>query len=109
MKYIKVTLLIADELEYETKPLGAELTDEEKAEKEIKRIISGEDEPDTIMMQYTTKVKSYHERPMYIPKNLIGYFHESVTKGLTIIDLDGNDILVKESLSDIYKMMTDGD
>lgn len=108
-KYILLTLMIPNEWETETKRLGGEsLSEEELAERKIQRIISGEDEPDegnTVFMQYTASVKSYHERPIYIPKDFVGYFHTAEDDHYTVVDNRGVEVLVKESIEKVYQLL----
>ena len=96
--YLKLTMLIPQS---EYVPVGEqkELTEEEKQQKEIDRIINGEPElPQMQLLQYKQVIVSYDEYDYYCPVGKIQDVYESPSgTGIVINVGDEQEVLVKES------------
>src|SRR5690606_36414215 len=95
--YLKLTMLIPQS---EYVPVGEqkELTEEEKQQKEIDRIINGEPElPQMQLLQYKQVIVSYDEYDYYCPVEKVQDVYESPSGTGTVINVgDEQEVLVKE-------------
>lgn len=92
-QYIKLTALQGSLI-----PEEESLTPEEKHEREVNRIISGEDEDDHGLMVFT--YGDFKEYPLYIPIHTMGAIYG--TEQGSIVETDSGNFLVKESASEIF-------
>lgn len=94
--YIQLTMLQGSFI-----PEEEGLTPEEKHEREVKRIISGEDGDDHGLTIFT--YGDFKEYPLYIPTHTIGAIYG--TEQGSIVETDSENFLVKESASEIFDIM----
>lgn len=85
-------------------PESESLTEEEKQEKELRRIINGEDEQQGLPI-YT--FGDFTEHDLYVPVDLIDTFF-GVEQGSSISLGDGGAYLVKETPDEIFSLPESG-
>lgn len=96
--YIQLTVLQGSLV-----PEEESLTPEEKHEREVKRIISGEDGDDNGITVFT--YGNFKEYPLYIPIDTLGAIYG--TEQGSIVETESGNFLVKEEPSYIMEMLTD--
>lgn len=96
--YIQLTVLQGSLV-----PEEENLTPEEKHEREVKRIISGEDEDNHGLTVFT--YGNFKEYPLYLPIDTMGAIYG--TEQGAIVETESGNFLVKEEPSNIMEMLTD--
>lgn len=94
--YIQLTMLQGSLV-----PEEENLTPEEKYEREIKRIISGEDGDDHGITVFT--YGDFKEYPLYIPIDTLGAIYG--TEQGSIVETESGNFLVKEPAPKVFEML----
>lgn len=94
--YIQLTVLQGSLV-----PEEENLTPEEKHEREVKRIISGEDEDNHGITIFT--YGNFKEYPLYLPIDTLGAIYG--TEQGAIVETESGNFLVKESAPEIFEML----
>lgn len=94
--YIKLTILQGSLI-----PEEESLTPEEKHEREVNRIINGEDENNHGLQVFT--YGNFKEHPLYLPIDALGAIYG--TEQGSIVETESGNFLVKESAPEIFQMM----
>lgn len=94
--YIQLTMLQGSFI-----PEEEGLTPEEKHEREVKRIISGEEEDDHGMMVFT--YGDFKEYPLYLPVDTLGAIYG--TEQGSVVETESGNFLVKEPAPEIFNML----
>lgn len=96
--YIQLTMLQGSFI-----PEEEGLTPEEKHEREVKRIISGEDGDDHGLTIFT--YGDFKEHPLYIPIDTLGAIYG--TEQGSVVETESGNFLVKEQASEIFNILLD--
>lgn len=94
--YIQLTVLQGS-----LAPEEESLTPEEKHEREVKRIISGEDENNHGVTVFT--YGNFKEYPLYLPIDTLGAIYG--TEQGSIVETESGNFLVKESADEVFSML----
>lgn len=94
--YIQLTVLQGSLV-----PEEENLTPEEKHEREVKRIISGEDEDNHGITVFT--YGNFKEYPLYLPIDTLGAIYG--TEQGAIVETESDNFLVKEAAPEIFEML----
>lgn len=94
--YIQLTMLQGSFI-----PEEESLTPEEKHEREVQRIISGEDENDYGLTVFT--YGDFREYPLYLPIDTLGAIYG--TEQGAVVETESGNFLVKESAPEIFKRL----
>lgn len=94
--YIQLTMLQGSFI-----PEEENLTPEEKHEREVKRIISGEDGDDHGLTVFT--YGDFKEYPLYIPIDTLGAIYG--TEQGAVVETESGNFLVKEPAPEIFDML----
>lgn len=103
-QFIKVTMLRAGKIDL--KPYGGkELTEEEEAERSFRRLVGKEEEnEDLSQLMATVEYSDWKEDCGYVLTDSITLI-ESGEYGTTLTQDTGREVLVKESVDEVYKMI----
>lgn len=94
--YIQLTVLQGSLV-----PEEENLTPEEKHEREVKRIISGEDEANHGLTVFT--YGNFKEYPLYLPIDTLGAIYG--TEQGSIVETESGNFLVKEPAPEIFDIL----